>query len=106
MQPSPSDNSDSPDDSIIDPNAGPFPRYLTNSEILAGHTGIVTTNGLFRPFALIDGRAVATWGLASGRITIRPLQDLSSAARESLTAEAAAVLEYLGLPATPVSFDP
>jgi hypothetical protein len=90
--------------------AGPFDPLLhgwsSNSEILAGHTGIVTTNGLFRPFALIDGRAVATWGLASGRITIRPLQDLSSAARESLTAEAAAVLEYLGLPATPVSFDP
>jgi hypothetical protein len=69
MQPSPSDNSDSPDDSIIDPNAGPFPRYLTNSEILAAakpdivtndpiDLGFSTFNALFdayiRPYTRID----------------------------------------------------
>ena len=90
--------------------AGPFDPLLhgwsSNTEILAGHTGIVTTNGLFRPFALIDGRAAAIWGLAGGRITIHPLQPLTSANRKSLTTEAGAVLEYLGLPAAPASFDP
>jgi hypothetical protein len=90
--------------------AGPFDPLLhgwsSSTEIVAGHTGIVTANGLFRPFALIDGRVGATWGLADGRITIHPLQPLSSSDRKSLTTEAAAVLKYLGLPAAPASFDP
>jgi hypothetical protein len=30
-----SEDSNRPSDSIIDPNAGPFPRYLTHPEILA-----------------------------------------------------------------------
>jgi hypothetical protein len=34
----------SPDDSIIDPNAGPFPRYLTHSEILAAAKPDIVTN--------------------------------------------------------------
>jgi hypothetical protein len=88
--------------------AGPFDPLLhgwsSNAEILAGHAGIVTTNGLFRPFALLDGRAVATWRLVDSRIIIYPLQELSSANRESLTADAAAVLEYLRLPAVSASF--
>ena len=27
----------------------------------------MTVNGLFRPFALVDGRAAATWSLSGGR---------------------------------------
>jgi hypothetical protein len=89
--------------------AGPFDPVLhgwsSNAEILAGHSGIVTTNGVFRPFALVDGRAAATWGLAHGRVTIRPFETLGPTTRRSLTVEAAAVLAYLGLPAEPARFD-
>ena len=31
------------------------------------HKLLVSSNGLFRPFALVKGRAVATWGLTRGR---------------------------------------
>ena len=34
---------------------------------------LVTINGIFRPFALVDGRAVATWRYAAGKVTIEPL---------------------------------
>src|SRR6185436_10800684 len=40
--------------------------WVSREPILAGHAGIVTDNGLFRPFALVDGRAVATWRLDRG----------------------------------------
>lgn len=88
---------------------GPFDPLLhgwkSNTDILAGHKGVVTANGRYRPFALIDGHAAATWGLANGRITIRPLRQLSSADRRSLTIEGAAVLDYLGLPPAATVFD-
>ena len=90
--------------------AGPFDPLLhgwtSNIEILDGRTGIVTSNGIFRPFALIDRRAVATWSLAAGRITIHPFQPLSPHDRQSLETDADAVLTYLGLPASPATFDP
>lgn len=89
--------------------AGPFDPLLhgwrSNTDILAGHNGVVTSNGLYRPFALIDGHVAATWGLANGRITIRPLQQLSSADRRFLKFEASAVLDYLGLPPAGTIFD-
>jgi hypothetical protein len=89
---------------------GPFDPLLhgwtSNAEILDGRTGIVTSNGLFRPFALIDGRAAATWGLARRRITIRSFQPLSPRDRQSLQTDADTVLAYLGFPATPATFDP
>jgi hypothetical protein len=89
--------------------AGPFDPLLhgwaSNAEILDGRSGIVTTNGLFRPFALIDGRAAATWGLAGGRIVIRPFRSIGRHERQALQSEAHAVLAYLGLPPTAVTFD-
>ena len=38
-------------------------------------------NGLFRPFALVDGRAVATWGLAGGKVTIEHLGKVTKEGR-------------------------
>ena len=67
--------------------------------------GIVTTNGIFRPFALVDGRAVATWGLAGGVVTIRPVGPITPGTRAALRAEADDVLRYLGLPPTLCEID-
>ncbi|MGI8753394.1 MAG: DNA glycosylase AlkZ-like family protein, partial [Acidimicrobiales bacterium] len=58
---------------------------------------LVTSNGVFRPFALVGGRAVASWGLPSGTLTLRPFGRLSPATRQGLGAEAAAVGAYLGI---------
>jgi hypothetical protein len=59
---------------------------------------VVTTNGLFRPFALVRGKAVATWGLANGRVTVRPLEPIADEDLDELRADADRVLAYLGLP--------
>jgi hypothetical protein len=79
---------------------GPFDPVLhgwrSREPFLGPHRDIVTTNGLFRPFALVDGRAVAIWGLASGQLTLTPLEPITRASRAALEQDAAAVLTYLG----------
>lgn len=74
--------------------------WASRDFIVGKHVGIVTNNGLFRPFALVDGRAVATWGLDTGRLTIRLLEPIKRARLTALRADAADVLRYLGLPET------
>jgi hypothetical protein len=72
--------------------------WASRAEILGPHTdGVVTTNGIFRPFALVDARAVATWGLAAGEVTIMPLpgERLSRATAALLDADARAVRAYV-----------
>lgn len=78
---------------------GPFDPLLlgwrNRDEIVAGATGLVTTNGLFRPFALVDGQAAAIWSLAGGRVTLSPLRRLTARQQSALDAEAADVLRFL-----------
>lgn len=82
---------------------GPFDPLLhgwaSREPIVGAHRGIVTTNGIFRPFALVDGRAVATWSLAQGAMTIRPLEKIPDAALVALSDDASDVFRFLGLPA-------
>ena len=40
--------------------------WRSRAEIVGDHRGIVTVNGIFRPIALVDGVAAATWGLDRG----------------------------------------
>jgi len=78
---------------------GPYDPVLlgwtSREEILGEHTGLVTVNGLFRPFAMVEGRAVATWRLAGGNVEIEPLAPLSKAARAALDADAADVERFI-----------
>ena len=71
--------------------------WASRDAIIGPHRGLVTDNGLFRPFALVDGRAVATWGIANKVLTIHPLEDLRAATGDVLEADGRAVLAYLGL---------
>lgn len=75
--------------------------WASRAEIVGSHRGVVTANGVFRPIALVHGRAVATWGLAGGVLTVRPLEALDERTRRVLAADAADVLRYLGLPSAP-----
>jgi hypothetical protein len=70
--------------------------WASREPVLGPHTGIVTVNGLFRPFALVGGRAVATWGLAGGEVTLNWLADVPAAARAALAADEADVRRFLG----------
>ena len=70
--------------------------WASRDAITGPHRGIVTVNGLFRPFALAGGKAVATWGLAKGTVTLNPLGAMDDETRAALTADAAEVTRFLG----------
>jgi hypothetical protein len=66
-------------------------------DALVGEHRVVTTNGLFRPFALVDGRVVATWGVRGSTVRLTLLEHVAEAAVEALIEDAADVRRFLGL---------
>lgn len=68
--------------------------WTSRDEVVGPHKVLVTMNGIFRPFALVGGRAVARWGLAGGKVTIEPLAKLTKKDAAALDAEAQRVLEF------------
>ncbi|HET6997444.1 MAG TPA: winged helix DNA-binding domain-containing protein [Solirubrobacterales bacterium] len=69
--------------------------WTSREEIVGPHKLLVSNNGLFRPFALVDGRAVATWGLAGGKVTIEHLGKVTRKASGVLEADAADVIQFM-----------
>ncbi len=70
--------------------------WRSRDAILGSHEPRVITGGLFRPFALAGGRAVATWSIRKREIELQPFGRLNRADAAALEAEGAAVLRYLG----------
>ena len=52
--------------------------WASRHPILGLHRPIVTINGLFRPFALVDGRAAATWTITRGQVVLAPFDPLGA----------------------------
>jgi hypothetical protein len=89
--------------------AGPPPRLLGPFEpVLLGWTSrasilgdveptLVTNNGIFRPFALVDGRAGAGWRIARGAIEIEPFVPMDDDVMTALRADADGVKRFLAL---------
>jgi hypothetical protein len=73
--------------------------------VTGGFKDVVTSNGLFRATALVEGQVAGLWSLSGGDITLRPLRRLSPATRAALHAEAADVLRYLDLPPSLLQVD-
>ncbi len=71
--------------------------WLDRSPLLNGHSGVVTSNGVFHPTALVDGRVVATWRMPGGRIVMEPLEAIAPEAADALAADGADVRRFLGL---------
>ena len=71
--------------------------WASREPILGAHQGIVTVNGIFRPFALVDGRAVATWTLSAGQVAVQPFAPLAARQTAALDADAADVKRFLGV---------
>jgi hypothetical protein len=69
--------------------------WASREPILGGHQGIVTVNGLFRPFALVDGRAAGIWTWAGGVVALDRFGDLPADAEAALAAEARDVQRFL-----------
>jgi hypothetical protein len=69
--------------------------WTSREDVLGPHTNLVTRNGIFHPFALVNGRAVAKWGLAGGKLTMTPLQRFPVKVAKALEVEADAVTRFL-----------
>lgn len=89
-----------------EPAAIPPPRLLgafdpvllgwtSREDILGPHTNLVTRNGIFHPFAMAGGKAVAKWGFPAGEVNLQPLQPLPVKTAAALEADAAAVTRFL-----------
>jgi hypothetical protein len=78
---------------------GPFEPLLlgwvSREEVVGPHKLLVTSNGIFRPFALVGGRAVATWRLSGRKLEIEHLGKVTQKAAKALEADARAMLAYL-----------
>jgi hypothetical protein len=70
--------------------------WASRDPIVGPHRRIVTVNGLFRPFALAGGRAVATWTFTGGQVALAPFAALEARTRSALDADAADVTRFLG----------
>jgi hypothetical protein len=74
--------------------------WESRDHILAGHQGIVTVNGQFRPFALVGGRAAGIWAYSAGQVTMDRFGALPADVEAALGAEALDVARFLaGSPA-------
>ncbi len=71
--------------------------WTSREPILGAATHIVTNNGMFHPFAMIEGRAAATWTLPGGEVALDPLRDLTADEREALDRDGRDVRRFLGL---------
>ena len=79
---------------------GPFDPLLlgwASRDFVVGPHKVVTSNGLFRACALVEGRVVGTWGLNGTTLTIRLLERVKAQHVEALRSDAADVLRFLGL---------
>ena len=70
--------------------------WASRDPIVGPHRRVVTINGLFRPFALVGGRAVATWNIARGQVVLAPFVLLDGETRAALATDAASVTRFLG----------
>jgi hypothetical protein len=69
--------------------------WRSREAILGTHRAVITVNGLFRPFALIRGRATATWSMAAGMVALEPFHRLSREDAVALEADAKDVVRFL-----------
>jgi len=78
---------------------GPFDPVLlgwaSREPVLGDHEGIVTVNGLFRPFILVAGRAAGTWTWTGGQVKLDLSGTLPAEATAELAAEAADIRRFL-----------
>jgi hypothetical protein len=70
--------------------------WTSREQVVGEHQAAITVNGVFRPFALVRGRAAATWRMPGGEVVLQQLVPLSRADAAALRKEAADVVRFLG----------
>lgn len=71
--------------------------WVSREPLLGSNQEAITVGGLFRPFALIRGRAVATWRMSGGEVLLEPFGRLDPGDSAALEADAADVVRFLGV---------
>jgi hypothetical protein len=69
--------------------------WTSREEVVGPHKMLVTINGIFRPFALVKGKAVATWGLAKNNVTIKHLGKVAKKDAAALEVDAREVERFM-----------
>lgn len=59
------------------------------------HEAALVAGGLFRPFALVNGCAAATWSLRNGEVELEPLRPLGRRDADALAADARDLVRFL-----------
>jgi hypothetical protein len=71
--------------------------WTSRTDIVGDNSpNLVTVGGMFYPFAMVRGRAVARWKLADGALELEPFRRISNADREALEKDAEDVKRFLG----------
>jgi hypothetical protein len=69
--------------------------WESRESIITTHVGLVTNNGIFRTFAMVDGQAVGTWSLTKDKLTLTLFGEVSAKARKALDTDAERVVRFL-----------
>lgn len=70
--------------------------WTSRAPVLGAHESAIVSGGVFRPFALAHGRAVATWTLDRSGVVLHPFAPLDPSLDAALAADAADVERFLG----------
>ena len=73
--------------------------WISRDPIAGPHGKLVAINGLFRPFAMVAGRAAGTWSMPGGKVALTTFAPLSEDAAAALARDAAEVERFLHGPA-------
>jgi hypothetical protein len=103
-------------DQPVETDELPTPRLLGGFDpILHGWTsrkefvpidkGVVTSNGIFRPTALVDGQVVATWTMPKNQVTVKPIASINKQTMQALEAEADDIARYLAIEPKPLKIE-
>jgi Winged helix DNA-binding domain len=95
-------------DLVARPAAAPIPRprllgafepllmgWISREPVLAAHGHLVTSNGIFRPLVLVNGRTVGTWRLQRGTVSIELFDRVAARSATALERDARDVERFL-----------
>jgi hypothetical protein len=69
--------------------------WTSRQDLVGSHGSLIADNGLFRPFALVRGKAVGTWSLQGENVVLTPFERLTRVDAAALDTDAAAVAQFL-----------
>jgi hypothetical protein len=70
--------------------------WTSREDIVGGEPNLITAGGMFYPFAMVRGRAVARWRLVDGAVHLDPFRRISKAHRAALERDGDDVVRFLG----------